>query len=207
MPVIKTIKNATNHYQLAVWEIAETKEELIFLLKKHTNKKIETFSTKNETLIKQKLATKLLLFRFFDAYHLFYDEKGKPFLNNGTHISISHSNNYVVVLLNNKKPCGVDIEKISAKVSRIKHKFLSEKELLAIDDNNLAQLTLMWAAKEALYKYYGKKEVIFNEHLFVENSISNKNKLKGIITLKNSQTILNLAVKNINDFVLVFTTS
>lgn len=204
MPIVKTTNH--NNYQLAVWEISETTTNLICLLKKHTSATVDFQHSKNEVLIKQKIAVKLLLYHFFETYQLFYDEKGKPFLTNGIHLSISHSNNYAVVLLNKTNPCGVDIEKVAQKINRIKYKFLSETELKTINNNDIEQLTIFWSAKEALYKYYGKKEVIFNEHLFVEQLVP-KSQLKGIISIKNTPEIIALTAEKINDFVLVYTTS
>src|SRR5690606_36591656 len=98
-------------------------------------------------------------------FNISYDENGKPYLNNGLAFSISHSGIYAAIIIN-KTGCGIDIEKISPKVERIKHKFLNDTDLELIDsldDYPLKILTMYWCAKEALYKLYGNKKLIFKD--------------------------------------------
>ncbi|MBW6483129.1 MAG: 4'-phosphopantetheinyl transferase superfamily protein [Vicingaceae bacterium] len=207
MPLILNQKSTDNESILAVWKITESIDELRNLLKSFTAIQPLLKKTSNESLIKQQLAIRILIFNFFNPYNLIYDEKGKPFLNNGYSISISHSNEYAVILLDKKNPCGVDIEKISLKVERIKHKFLSKKELAIVSksNNDLELLTIMWCAKETLYKYYGKKEVIFDKHLSLQLNPTNLSCLKGEIAIGDFYQQLNLATEKIDDFMLVYT--
>ncbi len=209
MPLILNQKSTDNESILAVWKITESVDELRNLLKSFTSTSIQPLlkKTSNESLIKQQLAIRILIFNFFNPYNIFYDEKGKPFLDNDYSISISHSNEYAVILLDKKNPCGVDIEKISLKVERIKHKFLSKKELAIVSKNNndLELLTKMWCAKETLYKYYGKKEVIFDEHLSLQITNTNQSQFSGKIAIGGFNRSLNLAVLKIEDFILVYT--
>ncbi len=207
MSLILNQKSTDNESILAVWKITESVDELRNLLKSFTSIKPLLKKTSNESLIKQQLAIRILIFNFFNQYNLFYDEKGKPFLDNGYSISISHSNEYAAILLDKKNPCGVDIEKISSKVERIKHKFLSKNELTVVSKNNndLELLTKMWCAKETLYKYYGKKEVIFDEHLSLQITDINQSQFKGKIAIGGFNRTLNLVVLKIEDFILVYT--
>lgn len=207
MPLILTKKDTDNQSILAVWKITESIDTLHEIIQTYVFEKPELKKTSNEILIKQQLAVRILIFNFFNQYNMFYDEKGKPFLDNGYHVSISHSNDYAVILLDKKNPCGVDIEKISSKVERIKHKFLSKKELDVVSkkNNDLELLTIMWCAKETLYKYYGKKEVIFDEHLFLQITDTNQSKFKGKISVGDFNRTLNLVVLKIEDFILVYT--
>lgn len=207
MPLILNQKSTDNKSILAVWKITESVDELRNLLKSFTSIKPLLKKTSNESLIKQQLAIRILIFNFFNPYNLSYDEKGKPFLDNVYSISISHSNEYAAILLDKKNPCGVDIEKISLKVERIKHKFLSKKELAIVSksNNDLELLTKMWCAKETLYKYYGKKEVIFDEHLSLQITDTNQSQFKGKIAIGDFNRTLNLVVLKIEDFILVYT--
>ena len=207
MPLILNQKSTDNESILAVWKITESVDELRNLLKSFTSIQPLLKKTTNESLIKQQLSIRILIFNFFNKYHLSYDEKGKPFLDNGYSISISHSNEYAAILLDKKNPCGVDIEKISLKVERIKHKFLSKKELAIVSksNNDLELLTKMWCAKETLYKYYGKKEVIFDEHLSLRITDTNQSQFKGKIAIKGFNRTLNLVVLKIENFILVYT--
>ena len=69
------------------------------------------------------------------------------------------------------KLAAVDLEPISPKAFRIRHKFLSHKEINLTKDDEMA--TLMWCAKECLYKIH-QKELIFNEDLKIHNITKNK---------------------------------
>lgn len=202
MPVYQH-KNSTKNVKLGVWYINETIEELTKIaLKKEINLN-DLPQVKNESRIKQWLATRLLLNHFLSNTHIIYDEKRKPFLSNGWNISISHSGNYVAIIINETENCGIDIEKISNKVERIKHKFLNETDLKNITTEQ--DLTIYWGAKEALYKYYGKKEVLFIENLFIEDFSLTKNSFIGIINMPNLKTQLNMTWEKIEEYVLVYT--
>lgn len=195
-------KNIHPHLKLGVWYIAEAKEELMILAKKIQINLSKLPEVKNENRIRQWLATRLLLHHFFTAVEIIYDDLGKPFLSNGWNISISHSGNYVAIILNEKEPCGIDIEQISPKVERIKHKFLNETDLK--NTTTEQDLTIYWSAKEALYKYYGKKEVLFIENLFIEDFYETKNNFTGIIIMSDLNIKLNMSWEKIEDYVLVY---
>lgn len=210
MPVYQH-KNILKNSKLGIWFINETTEQLTKLAKEEKINLTNLPQVKNENRVKQWLATRLLLNIFFTSVDIIYDEKGKPFLSNDWNISISHSGDYVAIILNENKNCGIDIEKISSKVKRIKHKFLNETDLKNITTEQ--DLTIYWGAKEALYKYYGKKEVLFIENLFIEDFSSNKNAFTGVINLhhpphlpqgRNFYTKLNLVWEKIEDYILVY---
>lgn len=117
----------------------------------------------------EKKGSKLLLEHLLNTQEelLFYDLKGKPFLKGRQeHISISHSHDYLVILVNKTSNTGVDIECIRQKVLGIRHKFLSQEELVFCGQDIERHIRL-WAAKEAVYKWYGKKELDFKRHLHV----------------------------------------
>ena len=58
-------------------------------------------------------------------------------------------------LLAQKKLAAIDLEPINSKAYRVKHKFLSQEEVNLAKDDEIA--TLMWCAKECLYKYTKKE--------------------------------------------------
>ena len=101
-------------------------------------------------------------------FELGYHITNKPFLKGRSeHISISHSHNKLAISINEKQPTGIDIELVRDKVLKIKHKFLSETELSFAGDN-IDKLITFWAAKEAMYKVYGLKELDFKLNLLIE---------------------------------------
>lgn len=101
-------------------------------------------------------------------YGIAKDEYRNPYLidNNG-YVSLSHTNDYAVVVISMDNEVGVDIELISEKLSRVAHKFLSDPEHLHAQDD-LETMCIYWCAKESLYKWYGKKNLSFKENIFIE---------------------------------------
>ena len=198
-------KNIAKTIKLGMWVIEEDIDELLYIAKNKNINIKDIPEVKNQSKIKQWLATRLLLNNYFTDVMIVYNEKGKPFLSNGWNISISHSGDYVVSLLNEKNNCGIDIEKISNKIEKIKHKFLNESDLKKITTEQ--DLTIYWSAKETLYKFYGKKEVLFIENLFIEDFSSSKNTFTGIINMPDLKTKLNLVWEKIEDYILVYTTN
>ncbi|MGE0562598.1 MAG: 4'-phosphopantetheinyl transferase superfamily protein [Flavobacteriales bacterium] len=201
MPLLNK-KNITNTLSVGVWKISETKEELLECYKKIGGDIISVVETKSETRIKQWLSVRLLLNEFYSNVSITYDKFGKPMLSNESELSISHAGNYAVIALNTVKKCGIDIEQISAKVERIKHKFLSSEELKKV--SSVEELTLFWCAKEALYKLYGEKELIFNEQLLVDYKIK-PNTLLGRIKINEREEKHELLAEKIEDYFLVYT--
>jgi 4'-phosphopantetheinyl transferase len=97
---------------------------------------------------------------------LFRDAFGKPKLaNQAESISFSHTAGAGAAIVSSTE-VGLDIEFIRPKIMQLAPKFLSASELEAAE-NNLLRTTLYWSAKEALYKLYGKKQLLFAEHLSV----------------------------------------
>lgn len=114
-----------------------------------------------------------------------YHPSGKPYLKDGeAKISITHSKDIVAVILHDTKAVGLDIEYISPRVERIKHRFLSASELSSAKTTSL--LTLYWSAKETLFKLDKKQGLEFDTELALTPS-NYKNILNGKI--RNDETI------------------
>lgn len=96
------------------------------------------------------------------------DDFGKPHLENSDwQISVSHSGDLAAAIAA-PNAVGVDIQRIVAKIGRLKHKFLSEQELATLTEANaIERLHVYWCIKEALYKAYGRRELDFCRHLQV----------------------------------------
>lgn len=108
------------------------------------------------------------------------DDLGKPYLKNRPlHLSISHSKKYAVAILHRHSLVGIDIELTSSKVLSNIHRLCSKEEMLEIG-NDVQKATVVWCAKEALYKYYGKKKLDFKKNISL--SIS-QNKIEGKIVI------------------------
>jgi phosphopantetheine--protein transferase-like protein len=92
----------------------------------------------------------------------------KPFLpDEQYHFSISHCSDYATAIVSSNNRVGVDVEVITPRVERIKHKFLHADELRFVNtllpSRQVELLTILWSAKEAMYKWYGAGEVDFSD--------------------------------------------
>jgi 4'-phosphopantetheinyl transferase len=131
-----------------------------------------------------------------------YTSFKKPFLKKrNEHISISHSHGKLAIILNKKQPTGIDIELVRDKVLNIQEKFLSEREML-FARNKVDKLLTIWAAKEAMYKVYGEKEIEFARHLQVENF--NGSEIQGSINMDNFKKKFLLIAENIENYKMVY---
>ena len=121
-----------------------------------------------------------MLFADFPLEEILIADTRKPFLpDEKYHFSVSHSGNYAAAIASRDNRVGVDVETITPRIHRIADKFLSEDEKdffnedykMFLDQWNLKDkvhteyLTLMWSAKEAIYKWDGDGGVDFKENI------------------------------------------
>lgn len=148
----------------------------------------------------QWLASRYLLKRMSQEekqLHLTKTASGKPnFSNHPLFFSISHSHNLVAVIISEKNNVAVDLEMKNEKLHLIKKKFLHTLDCTQGEDIDL--LTILWSAKESIYKYCDNKLLSFKEHIAI-NSISN-----GFITASIESPFysvkLNLQYKSIENY-------
>ena len=164
MPIVWS-QNLAEKGKIAIWEISETDQELYNMLQLD-EKEEQHFQTLSKARQKQWLGSRVLLRTLLQTeehIELTIDEHRKPFLNNFPfEIAISHANHLAAVIIYEGKKVGVDIEKISERILKIKNKFLSPEELKFIaSSNELEQLHVCWGAKESLFKLYGKGSLPF----------------------------------------------
>ena len=100
---------------------------------------------------------------------LIYNDFGKPHLKDGNHISITHSHNFTGIVVSSSDEVGIDIEMQREKILRIAHKFtpLEEYRTLANTEAIIRKLTIVWGAKESLYKIYAQRGLSFLKHIDV----------------------------------------
>ena len=143
-----------------------------------------------------------------DTLEILYRESGKPYLSNNIQISISHSYDWLVVLFSfNGVAVGVDIEKVRDKVLNIKEKFLSEKELQDLKNASVEKYITYWAVKEAIYKAIGKRGLIFEEHIYIEDFIYSPQggKINAQVIGSELKKTYTLHYQSLNEYILVYT--
>ena len=158
--------------RIGVWQVTETEEELKALSSIPSDEMEEISFIRSESLRRQKLAVRALLDEMFeDKVYLSHHDNGKPYIENCvTNISITHTEKYVAVILNDNDDVGIDIESLSRDFSSVEKKALSEDEIddLEDDEKRNGQLAIYWCAKEAIYKMLGQYDVNFAEQIEVE---------------------------------------
>ena len=136
--------------------------------------------------------------------NLRYNHNNKPFLqNDDRHLSISHSHNYLAIIINTKHQTGIDIELIRLKILNIKHKFCNQNEL-NYANNNIEMLTCIWSAKETVYKINGVKGVSFSEQIKVNPFSINQPTILASVLLNNNWLTFNLALQKIENYYLTY---
>ena len=157
-------KNIANGAIIACWKVEESVEELLLMLGNDEKlaQQISQFGSEKRKL--EFLATRVLLNVVLDdEKKINYLPSGAPYLaDKSFNISIAHTGVYVTIILHSTKKVGIDIEKISDKAVRVKHKFLSEDEINFVETSlEKTHLTLLWCAKEALYKIIDNEIIDF----------------------------------------------
>ena len=194
MPLFKTIRfNATT--QILVWKIAESYEELFDSVVLNENNSIRLAGMKSQLHQRAFLSVrKLFYLAGYTDFDLFYDEFGKPHLKDGKNISITHSHNFSAIILS-EETVGIDIELQRDKIIRIADKFCdSEFQYLTDNKEYIRKLTVIWGAKEAIFKIRNEKGISFKNHVKVRS-----------FELEASETIAELHFDNlIKDFKIYF---
>ena len=164
-------KKLYNKAEIAVWHVTETEEELIQLSSVPTDEMEEISLFRSESQRRQKLAVRALLNEVFEEkMYLNHHDNGKPYLENCvTNISITHTENYVAIIISDDDELGIDIESLDRNFAPVEQKALSEDEIDDLDDDKKnEQLAIYWCAKEAIFKRMSQSRVNFAEQIEVE---------------------------------------
>ena len=126
------------------------------------------FEFKNEKRKQEFVATRMLRHDLFGFEHIHYDQVGAPYIKGVGNISISHTDNFVGIAYSKDYRLGLDIEWIRPKISKIAHKFVSQEEMKFFQLDSIFDLTLVWTAKEAMYKLSKRKGLSFISNIKIE---------------------------------------
>lgn len=183
MPLYKTITvNKTT--KVLIWKIEESFNDLNMNVLLTDKSQIRLDGMKSELHQRGFLSVRHLLKEAgYSDTDLVYDEFGKPHLKDGKHISITHSFIFSGIIVSDDKTVGIDIEKQRDKILKIASKFtpVVEYKTIANHDALVSKLTIVWGAKESLYKIYGKKKLLFLHHIYIEDFKFSDQKTKGEI--------------------------
>lgn len=171
MPLYQSI-TVNDFAQLHLWKIEESIEELKAGIELGGNSLERLKSMKSVVHQKGFLSIRHLLKKVgYSDFDLRYDEFGKPHLKDGNYISITHSYHFTGIIISSKSHVGIDIEQQRDKIVKIAHKFtpIEEYKTIANHEALVRKLTVVWGAKESLYKIFGKKKLLFLHHIYIED--------------------------------------
>jgi phosphopantetheinyl transferase len=169
VPIYKTI-TVSPTTSVYIWKVTEAEKELSkgIELTPHCQNRMD--GMKSEAHRRAFLSIRHLMAKagYVDK-DLYYDDFGKPHLKDGNHISITHSHNFTGVIISETDEVGIDIEMQRDKILRIAHKFtpIQEYKTLANVEAIIRKLTIVWGAKESLYKIYAQQGLSFLRHIDV----------------------------------------
>ena len=201
MPILD--KDISIHNNVLLWKITESWTELIGLFENDTeiNAVIQNFESESKK--QQFLASRLLLKVEFGNWKTHHNPNGKPHpINNSSEISITHDRG-IAGIIKSMNPCGIDIQAITPKVIRVKSKFVNENDFYSTSEKE-KDLTILWCAKETLYKIHGNPNIFFKEHIIIEES-DEENILIGKIIHPEYRKDYKLKVHFIENYCLVYT--
>ena len=200
-------QNINDDTRLGIWHITENEDYFL------QNVPLQRSITHPQKRL-QHLAGRYLLSQLFPDFP--YDEMliadtRKPFLpDEQYHFSISHCGNYAAALVSRNARVGIDIEITKQKIATIAHKFLSKMERLQFNigeeklpNHNL--LTLLWSAKEAIYKWWSYGGVDFSKQITIQPfTEANSGLLKAIFRDKENHFELQLQYMQFGEISLVW---
>ena len=175
--------------RLGIWKIEETEEFFKSNVPRHRD-----VTHPHKRL--QHLAGRFLLQYLFPAFPfelIQIADTRKPYLPDAQfHFSISHCGDYAAAIVSKDSRVGIDIEIPVEKISRIMYKFLSAKEhelfqLIQPDNDRIPFATLLWSAKESVFKWYGDGGVDFRKEIQLKKQDEANELLECLFTKNNSE--------------------
>ncbi len=182
MPLYKTI-TVNEHTKVLIWKIEESEAILtqgVELTKKCTDR-LQTM--KSEIHRRGFLSIRQLLkIAGYAPKDLYYDEQGKPHLTDGKKISITHSFTFTAIIVGDDE-VGIDIEMQREKILRIANKFTTFEsyKTLANTEAIIRKLTIVWCAKESIYKSYAAPGLSFLNHIDIQDFFMEDQKTTGLV--------------------------
>tara|TARA_R110002049_G_scaffold68109_11_gene176680 strand:- start:13306 stop:13932 length:627 start_codon:yes stop_codon:yes gene_type:complete len=193
--------------KVLIWKIEESFNELNTNVLLTDKNKARLDSMKSELHQRGFLSVRHLLKEAgYSDEDLVYDEFGKPHLKDGKYISITHSFTFSGLIISDDLHVGIDIEMQRDKILKIAHKFtpFEEYKTIANHDALISKLTIVWGAKESLYKIYGKKKLRFLHHIYIEDFKFEDKKTSGEIRYNGAVKSYNIQFLEFEGFTCVF---
>lgn len=210
MPLL-TKETIHEHARWALWHICEDEEALLKAAPFTAQELEELQQLKVPQRRMEWLASRVLLKMLAEEQGIHRpqvqkDGFGKPFIAHATlQVSLSHAFPYAAAIIHRRQPVGIDIEHSRQQLLRIRHKFLHPEELSRAGED-LQLLGVYWSAKEALYKLYGRKALLFGEQIRIEPfKLQQSGSLQGWLLTKSAKECYTLHYCHFQDLIVCYT--
>ncbi len=208
MPITE-IRKLNDQTFKGFWLLTENLPELLAQLKTlRPAQEIPVY--KSEMRQKEWLASRILAYELLakfttEKFVLCSNAHGKPYFpETSFHISISQSAELVGVVLSASHEVGIDIEKVKGKALKLAFKFLNDKELTYVA-NDETKACLYWSAKETLFKMYSRKQLLFKENLKLGPvTAPEKGSLTGQVITENFDQTYTVHYETLPGFILTY---
>lgn len=212
MPFLHSIQ-VSSSCRIGIWHISESSAQLSDMLPPDilSDSRLASFSAPSRR--KEFLAVRCLLLKMTEpSLRIGYHNRKPLLINDNRHISIAHTRNYAAIAISdeNTAPSAVDIEYESDRALHIADRFLAPHELLSVKESsspeNLA--TLIWSAKEAVFKTMDDGCYDFRSHIIVQHIDNSLSDVCGEFTATECCTVHKASYRiqywNTKPFILTF---
>lgn len=204
MPLYKTI-TVDPSTKVLIWRIDESYEFLAknIELTPHCQQRVD--GMKSDLHKRGFMSIRHLLRQVhYTDFDLYYNSFGKPHLKDQKHISITHSFEFSGITIS-EQPVGIDIEKQREKIITIASKFIGfEKDFVNAQQEKIRILTIIWGAKEALYKLYATPGLSFEQHIHIQPFTLQDAYIIGQINYQNKKESFRLSFFEFDGFTAVY---
>jgi len=203
MPLLK-IKALKEGTHLLVWKITESFDQLFTSIKLKEASLNRLNSMKSVSHQKGFMSVRhLLMAQGYTDFDLYYDEFGKPNLKDGTHISISHSNDFSIVVLSEEN-VGADLEILKEKVLKLAPRFMDVTHLENLNaEDSLKKAAVVWGIKESVYKIKNEAGISFKNHIFENQFLLSDRKCNVALRFNQKIAYFDILFDFIEDYVFV----
>jgi 4'-phosphopantetheinyl transferase len=157
-------------FRIIIWQSTESTDELLAAARLSDSDLTAFHSFKSDKRKREWVSVRTALRMLDPAVQgsITYNADGRPNLIGDRSISISHSGNYIAIMLSDAGKTGIDIEEIHPRIELLAKKFVNENEKSFIMHANQMRIYhVIWGAKEVLFKIYSRGGIDFRKDLHV----------------------------------------
>lgn len=175
MPLILT--KDTGRGTLLLWSVCESEDRLRACVTEQDRASADGFASRARRL--EHLAWRAALRTMISDGMISYTETGAPVVaGSSLHIGVAHTRGLAVVIVSTE-PCAVDAECAARDFGRSCARFISPHEARLADAARPDFAAAVWCAKEAMYKYSGRRGLDFLRDMQVTGSDLARGMMQG----------------------------